>query len=510
VACRACQTWVEAVTIPTRRTVVHGFSWATAGAIGQALSQVVVLVILARFLTPYEFGVASAATIVVQFAAILGEFGVGAYVVQSGRLSADSLVRARTVAAAFTVAAVVGVLGIAGQMSVLWDVPELALVLYVYAITLVARGLTVVDEGLLYRELHFGVLARIDIISFAVGYTGVAIVMAVNGFGYWSIVAGHVSQACLRAGGVLLVARGHRSIAGEGHAGSRDIIRFGAGQSLSRLASLTGSQVDGVVVTTYLGVSAIGVYARANQLVTMPTAQLGQIFDKVLFPVIAAARQQTGAAANGYSAALTAITWISAPVSVVLFLVAPQLVDLILGRQWNEVAAPMAALSIAILPRMVHKVSDPTARAMGATYSRAWRQWVFAGVVGTLALLLRENGLIGIAWAVTGASVLDALLMAGLCISLLGMGVTTIVRSLWPGVALGTIVAAVVLPVRWLWSQFSWSGWSYLATVAFLFLGLLALSVSSRGYLLVGREGHRTMRWVISGRNSQAVHRGLA
>ena len=78
----------------------------------------------------------------------------------------------------------------------------------------------------------------------------------------------------------------------------------------------------------------------------------------------------------------------------------------------------MKILAVAIPFRMLHKVSDPTARALGATYSRAWRQWLFAGLVLFGALLLQDYGLKGVAWAVVGATALDAILMVSLCCDL--------------------------------------------------------------------------------------------
>ena len=425
-------------------SAIHGVRatafWAAASSAAQVGCQVIALVVLARLLSPYEFGVVSAAALVTQLAMIFSEFGVGPYLVQRPQLAPA------TIGTCYLASCAVGAL----MAALLWlgapllalvlHVAELRLVLRAYAVVFVIMGAAAVPDALLQRELNFRYLAHADAVSFALGYAGVSIVCALAGFSYWSIVIGHLSQAGIRA--IMVIAR-HPHVARS--AGSlaelRSLVSFGGGQTLSRLAAFIASQADGFVVTSRLGVAAIGYYGRANQLVTMPTAQLGQLFDKVIFPTVARIQHDRSRSATAYCAAVTIICLLSLPLLVLMWMLAPQIVHVALGSQWDAVVDPVRILALAIPLRLLHKVSDPTARALGANYSRAWRQGLFALSVIALSLVLYRYGLTAVVWGVVAAAALDAFLMVWLCASLTGLTAPRLVRATFPGAGAAALMA---------------------------------------------------------------------
>jgi O-antigen/teichoic acid export membrane protein len=414
--------------------------WAAAGSAAQVGCQVLALVVLARVLTPYEFGVVSAAALVTQLSMIFCEFGVGPYLVQRLRLEAATVGTCYVASCSLGGLIAVLVWVSAPLLGYLLHVPELPLVLRAYTAVFIVMGASAVHDALLQRELDFRFLARADASSYFLGYLGVSIACALSGFSYWSIVIGHLSQAAIRS--VMVIAR-HPQVARSpaSLAELRPLLRFGGGQTLSRLANFIASQADGFVVTARLGVAAIGYYGRANQLVTMPAAQLGQLFDKVIFPVVARMQHERCRAAAAYSTAVTAVCLLSLPLSVLIWILGEQIVHVALGAQWGAAVEPMRILALAIPFRLIHKVSDPTARALGATYSRAWRQALFAVSVIALALALSRYGLAAIAWGVVGAAALDAALMIWLCCALTGLSVTGLLRAMFPGARVAVVAA---------------------------------------------------------------------
>jgi O-antigen/teichoic acid export membrane protein len=432
-------------------SAIHGVRatavWAAAGTAAQLGCQVIALVVLARLLSPYEFGVVSAAALLTQLALIFCEFGVGPYVVQRAHLGAETLgtCYAASCALGLLIAALLW-LG-APLLARLLHVAELRLVLRAYSVVFIIMGASAVHDALLQRELNFRFLAHADAISFVLGYAGVSIACALGGLSYWSIVIGHLSQAGIRA--VMVIAR-HPQVARARMSLEelRPLLRFGGGQTLSRLAAFIASQADGFVVTARLGVASIGYYGRANQLVTMPTAQLGQLFDKVIFPTVARIQHDRSRAAAAYRMSVSVICLLSLPLCVLIWMLGPHIVHVALGSQWDAVVDPVRVLALAIPLRLLHKVSDPTARALGATYSRAWRQGLFALAVIALSLLLSRYGLTAVAWGVVAAAALDAALMVWLCASLTGLSAPQLLRATFPGAAaaaLGALLAGLAV-----------------------------------------------------------------
>ena len=425
-------------------SAIHGVRatavWAAAGSAAQIGCQVIALVVLARLLSPYEFGVVSAAALVTQLATIFSEFGVGPYLVQRPRLARATVGTCYLASCAFgALMAALLWLG-APLLALVLHVAELRLVLRAYAVVFIMMGAAAVHDALLQRELNFRYLAHADAVSFALGYAGVSIVCALAGLSYWSIVIGHLSQAAIRA--VMVIGR-HPHVARStvSLAELRPLLRFGGAQTLSRLGAFIASQADSFVVTARLGVASIGYYGRANQLVTMPTAQLGQLFDKVLFPTVARMQHDRSRSAAAYCTAVTIICLLSLPLCVLIWMLAPQIVHVALGLQWDAVVDPVRVLALAIPLRLLHKVSDPTARALGATYSRAWRQGLFAVAVIALSLVLYRYGLTAVAWGVVATAALDAVLMVWLCASLTGLSALRLIRATFPGAGAAALTA---------------------------------------------------------------------
>jgi len=421
-------------------------AWATIGTGSQILSQLIAIVVLARLLTPAEFGVVSAATLVTQLSLIFSELGVGPYIVQRTDLTPDKINTAFAMSLGLGVLIALLLYVSAPLIAEALHVGELKQVLRVYAVVFVISGIAAVPDALTQRDLDFKYLARADAISFSVGYTAVSILCAYLGFSFWSIVAGHLTQAIIRGG--IVISRHPKVMSGQvSSIEARQIAAFGMGQTLSRLSSFVGDQADGFIVTASLGVNAIGHYGRANQLVTMPSAQLGQIFDRLIFPTVARMQGEQVRAAAAYRTAITIICMLSFPLSALFWILSDKIVQVALGSQWGAVVEPMQVLALAVPFRLIHKVSDPTARALGSTYSRAWRHWLAALCVITSTIIFSRYGLAAIAWGVVTATALDAILMMALCCSLTRLSHIDLLRAFIPGFRIGGATVLVALLV---------------------------------------------------------------
>jgi PST family polysaccharide transporter len=455
--------------------------------------QIASLAVLARLLRPYEFGIVSVAVLATQVSQVFCEFGVGPSVVQAPQVDDVFLGTAFRMSCAFGVL-VAGVLWmIAPTISQVLHADELTSVLRLYTVVFVIKGWSSVQESMLAREMRFGYLATSDAWSFGIGYFGVSVACALVGLSYWSIVLGHIGQAAIRA---IAVGLAYPAV-GAGPMdwrSCRRILDYGAGQTLSRLGSLFGAQVDSYVVAWSLGVAAMGLYGRANQLATVPPAQIGQIFDNVVFPAVSRMQTDINHVAAAYKLSLTGIFLLSVPTVTFLVGFRTQIICAVLGRDWMGVAAPLAILALALPFRLLHKVSDPTARALGATYARAWRQWLFAIVLMLLSIALSSHSLQGISCAVVVASMLDAGLMVWLCSGLTGLSLGDLAEAVMPGVRLGVITLVALVPIMRASPETSLGNAGIVAFGAAVLLLVGGLACVKFQALALGTHGRLTMR----------------
>lgn len=481
----------QSITAGTRR-FAHGVLWSTSGTVVQGLSQLAVLVVLGRLLTPAEFGVATAATLVAQLSLVFAELGVAPAVVQRPQL--DS----RDIRVAFTLTCLLGVgvgtllVATAPSLAVWFGSPELAGALRVYALVFLLRGASSVAEALLQRELRFRELAGIDSASFLLGYSLTACVLALAGFSFWALIMAYVAQAGVKSVLLLFSVR-HAKVPLLDGSCIRQFVHFGIGQTLSRLSSYAASQADSFVLAGAGVGTRLGEYGRAQQLAVMPGNQIGQVFDRVLFPTLAGIQENTERFRTGYARSLTAISMLALPASLLLIVLAPHIVPLVLGSGWHGVILPFQFLAGGLVFRLLHKVSDPTARAKGAVYERAWRQAAYALLVFCGATLALPHGLGALAAVAAAASAADATLMVGLCARLSGMRAGQILRALLPGARLAAVVIGVYLAVEFL-AQSVTLGPKFTAFLALLLAGLLVsalLLLAPRAVL--GAEGSATV-----------------
>lgn len=427
-----------------------GFFWVLTGTGGQAFLQLVVLTILARLLTPEDFGVVTVAIVVVNFTTLTSELGIGPALVQRAVLEERHVRVGFGLTLLFGVAAFGLILAAAPAIAALFEMPPLAPVLRVIACLFLIRSVTVISEKLMQRDLAFRALARIQVWSYALGFGVIGVVAAAGGMGVWALVLAYVGQA-LVAGLLLLRARPFPMVPAMEIGAARDLLSYGGGITIARLLNQVALQGDNIVVGYWLGAAAVGLYGRAYQLMTMPASLFGTALDKVLFPVMSKVQHRRDLLATSYRRGVALIALLAMPATGVVLVLAPELVMVLLGAAWMEIVLPLRILGIGLLFRTSYKMSDSLARSTGAVYRRAWRQGVYAGCVLGGAWVGQHWGIVGVTVGVLGALAVNYALMAQLSLSLTGLSardfVGVHVRALPVSVAAtaGAIGAATLL-----------------------------------------------------------------
>jgi len=452
-------------------STLSGMLWMFLGSGSQAVLQLAVLVALARLLTPADFGIVSAAQVVVGFTTIFSQLGVGPALVQRPDLAPRHL---RT---AFTLSMMIGALMTATiwigapLLADFFRMPELLQVARALSLIFMLQSLGVVAESLLQREMQFRRLAAIELTAYTVGYGGVGIALACLGLGVWALVCGQMTQSLVKML-LLLKTQSHpKAILVEVRA-ARELLYFGSGFTMARVGNYIAGQVDNLVVGRWLGAAALGIYGRAYQLMTAPANFLGQILDRVLFPAMSKVQENSQRMVSAYRRGVALIALIIMPASGVLFILAPEVIRLVLGKEWGEVTVPFQIFAAGMLLRTSYKMSDSVARATAAVYRRAWRQTIYAALVAAGAWGGLRWGLRGVAFGVLLAIAVNFLLMAHLSVSL---GAVTW-RALWqahiPALALTAIVSA--------------AAWAVAAMLRAVHAGALTVLIASAAAALCG------------------------
>lgn len=419
---------------------LKGLLWASVGTGGQAIIQLGVLVVLARLLTPKDFGLVAAAQVIVAFATIFTQLGVGPAIVQRAKLEMRHLRVAFTLSCLLGLAFTVLIALSAGPISRFFRMPDLVPVIQIMSGAFLLKGLSVVPESLLRRELQFRRLAAIEILALGFGFGAAGIGLAWAGYGVWSLIIAYMAQYALTSL-ILLMVQPHPKTPFFERSALKELLTYGGGFTLGRIGNYLAGQGDNLMVGRVLGADALGVYGRAYQLMVAPVILLGQVLDSVLFPAMARVQNQPEKLGRTYRRGVSLIASITLPLTAVLLIAAPEIIEVLLGPGWEQVILPFQILAAGTLFRTSYKMSDSLSRATGAVYRRAWRQGVYAFCVIGGAYIGSMWGLAGVSIGVLCAIIVNFMLMAQLSLRLAYLSWRSFLTANAKALPLTTVVA---------------------------------------------------------------------
>jgi PST family polysaccharide transporter len=413
----------------------------SAGNGARAVLKIGVLVVLARLLTPAEFGVVAGAGVAVWLSLVFSSLGVGPALIQRRVVAPAHIETAAAASALFGVATAIVVAVCAPTVESLLRVDGLAPILRGFSAVFPLAGLASVAECMLQRELRFGAIARAELVSYAIGYGVVGIALAAVGAGAWALVGAEVAKSAVKAGVMLYDVPAARRL--RLHPGVlRELLHFGSGYTASALTTYVVAQGDNVVVARFLGAAALGVYGRAYDLMLVPAQAIGMLLDKVLFPALARVQDDPARLRVAYRRGTALVALLVMPLSAVAVVLAPELIAVLLGPAWSDAVMPFQILALAMYFRVGYMIGHSVANATGAARAVAWRNTVFAGLVVVGALAGAKWGLIGVSIGVLGAMAVNFVMIFQLGERVTGLPLNSFAAVHLPAAVLTALVGA--------------------------------------------------------------------
>jgi O-antigen/teichoic acid export membrane protein len=471
----------------THRTL-SGMFWLLSGSGVQAILRIAVMVVIARLLVPADFGLVAGALVLIDFVEVFSDLGIGLVIVQRKDLEE------RHIRTGFTVSAILGLAFGAGiwigapWISHLLRMEGLTTVLRAMALVFPVDSLSLVAAALLQRDLQFRTLARISVAAYVVGYGLIGVSLAFAGFGVWALVCAYLAQT-LFVSVALLVVKPHTKRLSFDPRTLKEMTYMGAGFSAAQICNYVALKGDNAIVGRWLGAGALGIYTRAYGLMTMSVTIFGSAFDRVMFASLAKMQDQKSRTALAFRRSVALITLIILPMSVVMFVLTPELIHVLLGPKWVEVIVPFQILAVGMLFRTSYKVSASVARATGAAYHSAWRQAVYALMVVTGALIGQLWGVAGVAVGVLVALFIFFALMAQLSVRLTSIRWRDYLAAHVPAITLALMMGTEVWIVATLMRGLAASHFIVLLTSLSIMAATLILLLRLSPKFVLGDDG---------------------
>lgn len=339
---------VKAAEEPTGRLGARAARGAavTLGAQGgKVLVQVASVVVLARLLSPHDYGLIAMVVAIIGIGELVRDFGLSSAAIQAPTLSKKQRDNLFWINTGIGVGlAIVVYLG-AGLLAQVYKQDELIPIAHALSLIFVLNGLATQYRADLVRRLKFTRLAIADISAPAIALV-LAIIAGLLGWGVWALVIQQLTQAFVL---LVIVAVSAHWIPGlpKRHAELGPLLRFGGNLLATQLVGYISNNVDSVVIGVRFGTTALGFYSRAFQLLMTPLNQVRIPLTTVALPVLSRLTAQArrfneyisqGQLALGYTlvAGLGLVAGASEPITAIF-----------LGEQWLSVAPILRLLAIA-------------------------------------------------------------------------------------------------------------------------------------------------------------------
>jgi PST family polysaccharide transporter len=474
------------------RSTVSAFGWQMTSFVSQALLQLLVMALLARLLTPEDFGVLGLAMIIVGFAQLFSQLGVGPALIQRSELTAAHVRVGFTLSVLLSLAFTVFVWLSAPLAAAVFRNEQVTGVLRLVSFNFLFAGFGVVPESLLKRELRFRKLMWANVLSYLFGFALVGVLLAWLGLGVWALAWATLGQALLKSLFLLLFRR-HTPLPSLARREMGELLSFGGGFTLAHFLNYSANQGDYFVVGRVLGAGPLGIYTRAYQLMMFPAKYFGQVLTTVLFPVMARLQNNRRRLTRAYLGGIAMVSLVSAPLGILMVTLAPEIVAVLLGPQWTAAVLPFQILSTGVLARASYKIDDSLARALGKMYQRSLRDALYAAAVMLGALAGLRWGLEGVSVGVLFAVVLNYVLALRMSVGLLDCSWSLVLRALLPAAYAAALVAGVSLAARAACLSLGLPAWLTLGTAALL-SGLALAGMYLLQPLALGFYGRQSLR----------------
>ncbi|WP_198246784.1 lipopolysaccharide biosynthesis protein [methane-oxidizing endosymbiont of Gigantopelta aegis] len=373
------------------------FGWSAFEQFFRMGIQFAVMLVLARILTPEDFGLFAMLAIFIAITSTVANAGLPDAIIQSKSLTIEE------VSSIFFLSLIILVISScllatsAPLIAIFFKRSLLENITYVMALAGFVGGLGMIQSALLSRELNFKAQGIISAISSLVSGM-IAITFALNGWGVWSLVyatliGGVVSSVLLwfyhpwrpRLFFNVSLIQSH--------------IKYGTSLLFARLINVVIANLPATLLSKFYTPQEVGLFNRANSLQNLSVNTLSGIAAKVAFPLFAHAADDSKRLERGMNKALKGTLLITMPVAVFMILLAEPIIKILLGNQWLECIPLLQILSFQIIIWPLHLLNVNLLMAVGRSDLIARGVMIkFVVVIASLSLGVKY-GLLGLAIA---------------------------------------------------------------------------------------------------------------
>ena len=370
------------------RETINGLGWLMSSSATKSVLQLITTSVLARIISPKDFGTVALAMTIIHFTELLYQVGVAPALVQR------KLISSRHVSSALAFSVLLGSIlsliffFVAPFFSTYFKMPDLLSVIRALAWIFPIKSFSQISYALLQRKLNFKGIAGLDVLSYLFGYGICGLSLAFLDYGIWSLVFALLSQSILYS--ILLYKASPYPLTFKIHKKeSKELLSFGGALTFGGLINFIALKADYKIIGKYLGPSSLAFYSRAYAIMNIPNQMVGKAVSTVLFSIFSHSKANDAATKRHLLTSLFGVFYLIFPVTILVYGNAELLVYALLGNDWTKAILPLKILVLGMPFRLSYKIFGDYLKSQNIM------NWFIASQI-TYALLVIFGALIGV------------------------------------------------------------------------------------------------------------------
>lgn len=473
-----------------KKRSVRGGAVTMIAQAGKFILKFASMAVLARLLTPEDYGLIGMATVITGFVEYFKDLGLSAATIQREKINHQQVSTLFWINLSVGCLMAIILILISPMIASFYREPRLKMVTIGLAANFIFSGLTVQHQALLRRQMQFTSLAKIEVLAMAMGVL-TAITAAFYGLSYWALVLMLMATAITNAIGVW-IACGWRPGMPSRKAQVTSMLAFGVNLTGFGIVNYFSRNLDNVLIGRRWGSQQLGLYAQAYKLLLLPIQQINNPITSVALPTLSSLQTDTVRYSRYYYKAILLITTLGMPIVAFMFAAADKVILLILGQQWLGAVPIFRLLAPAAFVGTFNVAAGWVYQSLGRTDRQFYLGTVMAIITSTIFIISVNWGIVGVATAYGIAT--PILTIVGIFYSYLGTPLRfnhflgTILRPGFSAITSSIVVMGL--------NRFVFNGYNNLLQSLVIDFGLYGLLYLIFWLLLPG--GKRTLKEIYS------------
>lgn len=436
-----------------KNKTIKGVFWSGIDRFSGQAIHLLVLLVIARLLTPKDFGLVGMMTVFIAISQALVDGGfTEALIRKQNRTNIDSCsVFYFNIALSCFVYLILYL--IAPYVADFYDEPQLTKLMRVLCLVVIINSFGMIQRALYTADVNFKILAKTTFIAAVLsGLAG--IFFAFSEFGVWSLVFQQIISAVLWVCFLWFFSSWRPSRMFSFHS-IRELFAFGSKMMISSLINTIYSNIYQLAIGKFFSAEKLGHYTQASHITQLPSANISRIMDRVTYPVLCNLQDDDERLAVNYRRLLRMSVFVIFPIMCLLAALSVPLVEIAIGEKWHFAALLIAPLCFSWMWHPVHSINLNLLKVKGRS-DLFLRLEIIKDALGIIVLALGiPFGLIVMCYLQILTSIIALIINTYYTGKLINVGFIMQMRDLLPVLSLSlTMFALVFLFINCLENQY--------------------------------------------------------